>query len=150
MNDAAALTAIFAEQVPPPCSALVENEIVDADFDRGYVKLRFAEQRAFENHFGNIVSGFAVELIDVLTSVAAYATTRQWYPTVEIHRRFVGPAKIGVRVGEAWVSRPARTSYFLKPTSGVPMVSMRYMRRRSQRVAAHEDVFMPVTRANDA
>ncbi len=82
MNDAAALTAVLAEQVLPHCSALMEKEIVEADLERSYVKLRFAEQRAFENHFGNIAGGFAVELIDVLISIAAYAKTRQRCPTV--------------------------------------------------------------------
>jgi uncharacterized protein (TIGR00369 family) len=114
MNDASALSAIFAEQTMPPCAALVRNEILEADFERGYVKLRFAEQRAFENHFGNIAGGFAVELVDVLISVAAYAKTRQWCPTVEIHSRFLGPAKIGICDGEAWVVKAGKNLLFLE------------------------------------
>ena len=114
MNDAATLTVLLAEQTLPPCSALVPSEVIDADFERGYVKLRFAEQRAFENHFGNIAGGFAVELIDVLISVAAYAKTRQWCPTVEIHSRFVGPAKIGICDGEAWVVKAGKNLVFLE------------------------------------
>ena len=37
MNDAAALTAVLAEQVLPHCCALVEKEIVEADLERCYV-----------------------------------------------------------------------------------------------------------------
>ena len=114
MTDAAALTALFSTQLAPPCAALVPNEIVDADFERGYVKLRFAEQRAFENHFGNIAGGFAVALVDILISVAAYAKTRQWCPTVEIHSSFVGPARIGVCEGEAWVVKAGKNLVFLE------------------------------------
>jgi uncharacterized protein (TIGR00369 family) len=114
MNDAATLTAILAEQPPPPCSALLQNGIVDADFERGYVRLRFFEQRAFEDHFGNIVGGFAVALVDALVSVAAYAKTRQWCPTVEIHSRFLAPAKIGVCEGEAWVVKAGKNLIFLE------------------------------------
>ena len=114
MNDAADLTAMLAGQTLPPCAALVPNEVIDADLERGYVKLRFAEQRAFENHFGNIAGGFAVALIDVLISVAAYAKTRQWCPTIEIHSRFVGPAKIGVCDGDAWVVKAGKNLVFLE------------------------------------
>lgn len=114
MNDAETLAATLAAQAPPPCAALMPHEIVDADLERGYVKLRFAEQRAFENHFGNINGGFAVALIDVLISVAAYAKTRQWCPTVEIQSRFVGPARIGVCEGEAWVVKAGKNLVFLE------------------------------------
>jgi uncharacterized protein (TIGR00369 family) len=108
------LAALLAEQPMPPCAKLVPNELLDADFERGYVKLRFAEQPEFSNHFGNIAGGFAVELIDVLISMAAYAKLRQWCPTVEIHSRFIAPAKVGVCVGEAWVIRAGRTLVFLE------------------------------------
>lgn len=112
MNDAETLAAILAAQAAPPCAALVPHEIVDADFEKGRVKLRFLEQRAFENHFGHINGGFAVALVDVLISVAAFAKTRQWCPTVEIQSRFVGPARIGVCDGEAWVVKAGKSLIF--------------------------------------
>jgi acyl-coenzyme A thioesterase PaaI-like protein len=114
MDDVATLTAMLAGQPLPPCAALVPSEVIGADLERGCVKLRFAEQRAFENHFGNIAGGFAVGLIDVLVSVAAYAKTRQWCPTVDIHSRFVGQAKIGVCEGEAWVVKAGKSLVFLE------------------------------------
>jgi uncharacterized protein (TIGR00369 family) len=114
MNDTDTLAALLAAQAAPPCASLMRHEIVDADFERGYVKLRFAEQRAFENHFGHINGGFAVAWIDVLISVAAFAKTRQWCPTVEIQSRFVGPARMGVCEGEAWVVKAGRNLIFLE------------------------------------
>ena len=51
MNDAVTLAALLAAQPAPPCAALMPHEIIDADLERGYIRLRFAEQRAFENHF---------------------------------------------------------------------------------------------------
>jgi acyl-coenzyme A thioesterase PaaI-like protein len=73
MSDAATLSS----QPQPKCAELTPCSVIAASFDEGYVKLQFAEQPAFSNHFGNIAGGFAVELIDVLISIAAYAKVRQ-------------------------------------------------------------------------
>ena len=114
MNDAETLAAILAAQAAPPCAALVPHEILDADFERGRVRVRFLEQRAFENHFGHINGGFAVALIDVLISVAPFAKTRQWCPTVEIQSRFLGPARIGGCEGEAGVVKGGKSLVVLE------------------------------------
>ncbi len=114
MKDAAELTALLASQPKPVCASLTPFEIVQADFDYGYVALRFAEQPAFANHWGNIQGGFGVALIDVLVSMAAYARLRQWCPTVEIKSSFVAPAKLGECEGEARVIKAGKALAFME------------------------------------
>lgn len=114
MTDTQTLIGLLDRQTQPVCAQLTPNRILDADFQRGFIKLEFSEQPAFSNHFGNIQGGFAVAMVDVLISFAAYAKVRQWLPTVEIHSRFVAPAKLGICVGEGWVVKAGKTLVFLE------------------------------------
>ena len=85
----------------PVCAGLTPFEVLDADLESGVVMLRFAEQPAFANHWGNIQGGFGVALIDVLVSICAFAKLRQWCPTIEIKSSFLAPAVLGSCRGEA-------------------------------------------------
>ena len=114
MSDAAELRELLARQPAPVCAQLTPFEILEADFTRGFVKVQFAEQPAFGNHFGDIQGGFGVAMIDVLVSVAAYAKLRQWLPTVEIKSSFVAPAKLGVCIGEGLVIKAGKNLAFLE------------------------------------
>jgi uncharacterized protein (TIGR00369 family) len=114
MNDAAELRELLASQTKPVCADLTPFDVVEADFEGGFVALRFAEQPAFSNHWGNIQGGFAVAMIDVLISVAAYAKLRQWCPTVEIKSSFLAPAKLGECRGEARVIKAGKALAFLE------------------------------------
>lgn len=114
MSDASELAALLATQPKPVCAELTPFEIVGADFDAGFVALRFAEQAAFSNHWGHIQGGFGVALIDVLVSIAAYAKLRQWCPTVEIKSSFIAPAKLGVCRGEARIIRAGKSLAFVE------------------------------------
>ena len=101
-------------QPRPDCAALTPFSVEEADFDVGRVVLRFAPQPAFKNHFGNVQGGFAVAMIDVLVSIAAYAKTRQWLPTIEIKSSFVAPMKLGECRGEGIVVKAGRQIVFLE------------------------------------
>jgi uncharacterized protein (TIGR00369 family) len=111
---ASELEELLATQPMPDCLALTPFQVQDADFEAGRVRLCFAPQPAFRNHFGNIQGGFAVAMIDVVISVAAYAKTRAWLPTVEIKSSFVAPAKLGECVGEGVVIRAGKQLVFLE------------------------------------
>ncbi|WP_284615402.1 PaaI family thioesterase [Aquabacterium humicola] len=108
------LTRLLDAQPQPDCAALTPFTIDDASFDDGRVVLRFAPQPAFRNHFGNVQGGFAVAMIDVLVSVAAYAKTRAWLPTVEIKSSFVAPVKLGECRGEGVVLKAGKQLVFLE------------------------------------
>ena len=113
-SDAQQLRELLAAQPTPVCAELTPFEIVDADFATGFVRVAFAEQPAFRNHFGNIQGGFAVAMIDVLISLAAYVKSREWMPTIEIKSSFIAPAPIGKCTGEARVIRAGKTVVFLE------------------------------------
>jgi uncharacterized protein (TIGR00369 family) len=114
LSHAIELTNLLAAQPKPDCAALTPFTIEDADFEAGRVVLRFAAQPAFKNHFGNVQGGFAVAMIDVLVSVAAYAKTKAWLPTVEIKSSFIAPMRLGDCKGEATVIKAGKQLVFLE------------------------------------
>lgn len=114
MSDAAALNKLLAAQPAPECLKLTPFAVDQANFEEGRVKVLFAAQPAFRNHFGNVQGGFAVAMIDVLVSVAAFAKTRAWCPTVEIKSSFMAPMQLGECVGEGLVVRAGRLLVFLE------------------------------------
>lgn len=114
MNDVAELASLLASQPRPACADLTPFDIVNADLDSGYLELRFLEQPAFANHWGNIQGGFGVALIDVLVSISAYAKLRQWCPTIEIKSTFLAPAVIGECRGEARVLKVGSSVAFVE------------------------------------
>lgn len=114
MSEAAELQRTLSGQPKPDCAALTPFEVEDANLAEGRVVLRFAPQPAFKNHFGNVQGGFAVAMVDVLVSVAAFARTGQWLPTVEIKSSFVAPMRLGPCRGEATVVKAGKQLVFLE------------------------------------
>lgn len=114
MSEVAELQRLLDSQPKPVCAELTPFGIEEASFDLGRVVLLFAAQPAFKNHFGNVQGGFAVAMIDVLISVAAYAKTRLWCPTVEIKSSFLAPVKLGQCRGEAIVIKAGKQLVFLE------------------------------------
>ena len=105
------LRATVAAQPQPVCLALTPFELLDAD-DTGRVRVQFAEQPAFGNHFGHIQGGFAVAMLDVPLSLAVFARLGRWLPTIEIKTSFLAPARIGVCVAEGSVLRAGTSVVF--------------------------------------
>lgn len=114
MSDTAELQRILDGQPKPDCAALTPFRIEEASFESGRVVLVFAPQPAFRNHFGNVQGGFAVAMIDALISIAAYAKTRAWLPTVEIKSSFVAPMRLGESRGEGVVVNAGKQLVFLE------------------------------------
>ena len=98
----------------PICAKLTPFVIMDVDSGGGFVRLRFEEQPAFRNHFGNIQGGFAVAMLDAAISIAAFAKTRAWLPTIEIKSSFLEPLPIGPCVGEGRVLRAGKSLAFIE------------------------------------
>ena len=106
--------ALLDGQPKPICARLTPFAITDVDSAGGLVRLRFEEQPAFRNHFGNIQGGFAVAMLDVAMSVAAYAKVRAWLPTIEIKSSFLEPLPIGTCVGEGRVLKVGKNLAFIE------------------------------------
>jgi uncharacterized protein (TIGR00369 family) len=108
------IRSTLANQPQPECLKLTPFELVEADAEAGIVKVQFAQQPAFGNHFGDIQGGFAAAMLDVPISAAVFVKVRQWLPTVELKCSFMRPAKIGVCVGEGRVLRAGRSIVFVE------------------------------------
>ena len=59
MSDLDKLRALVAAAPKPPCAALTPFSIVEADSERGLVRVEFESQPAFGNMFGHVQVGFA-------------------------------------------------------------------------------------------
>lgn len=112
MSDLEKLRTLVAAAPKPPCAALTPFTIVEADAERGFVKVEFEPQPAFGNVFGNVQGGFVVAMLDLPISLAALLKLEQWLPTVEIKTSFLTPAKLGTCIGEGQIIRAARSIVF--------------------------------------
>jgi uncharacterized protein (TIGR00369 family) len=114
VSDVEKIRAAVASVPKPVCAALTPFHIEDADCTLGTVKIAFAEQPAFRNHFGHIQGGFAVAMMDVALSLAAFVKLGQWLPTVEIKSTFLAPAKLGTCIGEGRVLKAGQSLAFVE------------------------------------
>jgi uncharacterized protein (TIGR00369 family) len=111
-SDLDALRAALAPENLPVCAALTPFDLVAADASEGFVRVEFAPQPAFGNHFGAIQGGFIVALLDTPLSLATFLTTGEFLPTVEIKTSFLAPARIGPCAAEGRVLRTGRSLVF--------------------------------------
>ncbi len=112
MSDLEELRALVASAPKPACAALTPFSIVEADSERGYVKVQFEPQPAFGNMFGTIQGGFAVAMLDLPISFAGLVKLQQWLPTIEIKTSFLAPAKLGTCIGEGLIIRAGKSIVF--------------------------------------
>jgi uncharacterized protein (TIGR00369 family) len=96
----------------PECLKLLPFELLEADVEAGVVKMQFAAQPAFGNHFGHIQGGFAAAMLDVPISAAVFLKQKQWLPTLELKCSFLRPARIGLCIAEGRVLRAGRQIVF--------------------------------------
>ena len=112
MSDVDKLRALISSAPTPACAALTPFSILEADAERGFVKVEFHPQPAFGNTFGNIQGGFAVAMLDAPISFAGLLKLQQWLPTIEIKASFLVPAKLGTCVAEGQIIRAGKTIAF--------------------------------------
>ena len=113
-SDLDEVKALVDGQPKPVCARLTPFAIVGADCAGGFVRLEFEEQPAFRNHFGNIQGGFAVAMLDVAISIAAYVKARAWLPTIEMKSSFLEPLPVGPCVGEGRVLKIGKSLAFVE------------------------------------
>jgi uncharacterized protein (TIGR00369 family) len=112
MSDLEKLRALIATAPKPACAALTPFTVVEADAERGFVKVEFEPQPAFGNVFGHIQGGYAVAMLDLPISFAGLLKLQQWLPTVEIKTSFLAPAKLGTCVGTGQIIRAGKSIVF--------------------------------------
>jgi uncharacterized protein (TIGR00369 family) len=114
MTDLEKLHAALQSAPQPDCTKLTPFRLVSADAQAGAVTVEFDPQPAFRNHFGNIQGGFAAAMLDVPISLAVFAATSQWMPTLELKCSFLSPLPIGPCFGEGRVLRAGRSIVFVE------------------------------------
>jgi uncharacterized protein (TIGR00369 family) len=112
MSDLEKLRTLVAGAPKPPCADLTPFSIVEADAERGFVKVQFEPQPAFGNVFGHVQGGFAVAMIDLPISLACLLKLQQWLPTIEIKTSFLAPAKLGTCIGDGQIIRAGKSIVF--------------------------------------
>jgi uncharacterized protein (TIGR00369 family) len=111
-SDLDALRSALAPERMPVCAALTPFELIAAHAADGVVRVEFAPQPAFGNHFGHIQGGFVVAMLDAPLSLAAFLATGEFLPTIEIKTSFLAPARIGSCAAEGRVLRAGRHLVF--------------------------------------
>jgi uncharacterized protein (TIGR00369 family) len=106
------LIAEIDAQPKPVCAQLTPFRIAGAEKAAATVRLEFAPQPLFGNHFGNVQGGFAMAMIDCLTSLAGYVATGEWIPTIEMRADFLAPLPIGPCIGEGVIVKAGRSAVF--------------------------------------
>lgn len=112
MSDVAKLRSLLKGTPRPACAALTPFSILEADAERGLVRVEFKSQPAFGNMFGHIQGGFAVAMLDLPISLAGLLKLQRWLPTVEIKTSFLAPTRLGVCIGEGQIIRAGNSIAF--------------------------------------
>lgn len=105
------------DQFPvPPCAALLGLDIVEADRERGVVKIAFVARPEFCNASGNVQGGFLTAMLDdCLGPAVLIATAAQIFPTtISLTVSFLNPAKPGSLIGTARVVQLGKTIGFVE------------------------------------
>ncbi|MBX7247929.1 MAG: PaaI family thioesterase [Caulobacteraceae bacterium] len=120
MPDTQALREAIAKLEVTPSLSLTPFAVEAADFAGGSVRLLFEPRPDFANRFGVTQGGLAMAMMDVALSIAAYAGTGAFTPTVEIKASFLAPLPIGPIQADARVLRAGRTLVFLEGALSTP------------------------------
>jgi len=95
----------------PPCAVLLGLDILEADKQAGFVKIRFDGRQAFCNASGHLQGGFlAAMLDDTIGPAVLIATDATRLPvTIALNVTFLAPARPGPIFGQACVRKLGKT-----------------------------------------
>ena len=120
MPDTLALRRALEGFEATPSIAMTPFVVEAADFARGEVRLLFEARPDFANRIGVTQGGLAMGMMDVALSLAAFAGTGLFTPTVELKASYLSPLPIGPVVGIGRVVKAGRTLVFVEATLGAP------------------------------
>ena len=100
----------------PPCATLLGLDIIDANPDKGLVRIAFTALPQFCNAAGNVQGGFLTAMLDDCMGPAILiASNAQVFPsTIDLHVQFLAPAKPGPLIGIGRVVQLGRTIGFVE------------------------------------
>lgn len=115
MLAAASRTALDA--LPrPPCAVLLGWHVLDADIERGWIRLGFEARPEFLNPAGFVQGGFLAAMLDDTMGPAVFAMTegRMYTVTMDMTVSYLAPARAGPLFGEGQVVQLGKSVGFLE------------------------------------
>lgn len=100
----------------PPCATLLGLDILEAERQKGSVRIAFTAKPEFCNAAGKVQGGFlAAMLDDCMGPAILIATDAEAYPsTIDLSVQFLAPAKPGMLFGNGRVVQLGKTIAFVE------------------------------------
>lgn len=94
----------------PPAAIHLGWSYIDADVERGWIKIGFSPKQEFLNPAGNVQGGFLIAMLDDTMGPAVVCMSHgtQFTSSIDIHAHFLRPVKLGPVTCEAEVTRKGR------------------------------------------
>ncbi|MAK62922.1 MAG: phenylacetic acid degradation protein [Ponticaulis sp.] len=91
-------------------------ELLDADVDRGWLRVKFTPRKEFLNPMGNVQGGFLIAMLDETMGPAVVVKSKGQYvsSSIDIATHFIRPVKLGTISTEAEVIRMGRSVAFME------------------------------------
>lgn len=100
----------------PPVAKHLGFELVDADVERGWIRVKFTPRHEFLNPMGVIQGGIIVAMLDDTMGPAVVVKSKGQLvsSSIDIATHFLRPAKLGTIYTEAEVIRMGRSVAFVE------------------------------------
>lgn len=110
------MASVFDRFPAPPSAAALGWRLIEADEDAGTIRIGFEGKREFCNPAGLIQGGFLTAMLDETMGPAVLVASRGelFTASIDIHVRFLAPARPGPITGEGRIVQLGRTIAFLE------------------------------------
>jgi uncharacterized protein (TIGR00369 family) len=111
------MTATALDDLPaPPCAQLLGWHILEAEPERGWIRIGFRGRPEFVNPAGYIQGGFLAAMLDDCMGPAAFIASHGalYTATMDMNVSYLAPAKPGPLVGEGQVVQMGKSVAFLE------------------------------------
>lgn len=100
----------------PPCAVLLGWHVLDADIERGWIRMGFEARPEFLNPAGFVQGGFLAAMLDDTMGPAVFAMTdgRLYTVTMDMTVSYLAPARAGPLFGEGQVVQLGKSVGFLE------------------------------------
>ena len=100
----------------PPCAQLLGWHILEAEPERGWIRIGFRGRPEFVNPAGYVQGGFLAAMLDDCMGPAAFIASHGalYTATMDMNVSYLAPAKPGPLVGEGQVVQMGKSVAFLE------------------------------------
>lgn len=111
------MTPTALDNLPtPPCAQLLGWHILEAEPDKGWIRIGFRGRPEFANPAGFIQGGFLAAMLDDCMGPAAFIASHGalYTATMDMNVSYLAPARPGPLVGEGQVVQMGKSVGFLE------------------------------------